>query len=63
MNDKIYGSLLAAALGDAMGAATETRSIEQIKEKFGGLVTEILPIPEDVFARGMPLGSVTDRTL
>ncbi|MDO5439123.1 MAG: ADP-ribosylglycohydrolase family protein [Erysipelotrichaceae bacterium] len=60
MNDKIYGSLLAAALGDAMGAATETRSIEQIKEKFGGLVTEILPIPEDVFARGMPLGSVTD---
>lgn len=60
MNDKIYGSLLGAAVGDAMGAATETRSLEQIKEKFGGLVKDFVEIPEDVFARGMPKGSVTD---
>ena len=32
--NKILGGLLAAAVGDAMGAATETRNTKQIKEKF-----------------------------
>ena len=60
MYDKILGGLLGAAIGDAMGAATETRSLEQIKEKFGGLVTDFIAPPEDVFAHGFPVGSVTD---
>ena len=32
MNKKILGCLLGAAVGDAMGAATETKSIRQIKK-------------------------------
>lgn len=58
--DRILGGLLAAALGDAMGSVTETRSNSQIREKFGGKVTELLKAPDDVFARDFPLGSVTD---
>ena len=58
--EKILGGLLGAAVGDAMGAPTETRSTSQIKEKFGGLVTTFLTPPDDVFARGFPAGSVTD---
>ena len=58
--DKILGGLLAAALGDAMGSVTETRSREQIIEKFGGKVTELMKAPDDVFARDFPMGSVTD---
>ncbi len=58
--DKILGSLLGAAIGDAMGAATETRSTEQIVERFGGKVTTILTPPDDVFAHGFAAGSVTD---
>lgn len=58
--EKILGCLLGAAVGDAMGAATETRSAGQIKEKFGGYVTGFIEPPDDVFARGLPAGSVTD---
>ena len=57
---KILGGLLGAAVGDAMGAATETRSTAQIIERFGGLVTEFITPPDDVFARGFEKGSVTD---
>lgn len=58
--NKILGGLLAAAVGDAMGAATETRNTQQIKDKFNGLVTDFVDIPNDVFARGCPKGCVTD---
>lgn len=57
---KILGSLLGAAAGDAMGAATETRTRRQIEERFGGYVTEFLTPPEDTFARGSRAGQVTD---
>lgn len=57
---KILGGLLGAAVGDAMGAPTETRSMSQIREKFGGYVTGFITPPDDVFARGLPAGSVTD---
>ena len=36
MYQKILGGLIGAAAGDAMGAATETRTRKQIEEKFGG---------------------------
>ncbi len=58
--NKILGGLLAGAVGDAMGAATETRNTQQIKERFNGLVTDLVEIPNDVFAHGFPKGSVTD---
>lgn len=60
MKEKILGSLLGAAIGDAMGAATELRTKEMIKERFGGTVSEIIPPPDDTFARGAKAGSVTD---
>jgi ADP-ribosylglycohydrolase len=58
--DKILGCLTGAAAGDAMGAATETRTRGQIGEKFGGYVRDFLPPPEDTFARGNEAGQVTD---
>ena len=60
MYKKILGCLLGAAAGDAMGAATETRTRQQIEETFGGYVTEFLTPPGDTFARGSRAGQVTD---
>ena len=60
MNEKILGGLLGAAIGDALGAATETRSTAQIIDHFGDLVRDFVEIPEDVFAAGFSKGSVTD---
>ena len=45
-SNKILGCLTGAAVGDAMGAATELRTKEMIKEKFGGKVTTILNPPD-----------------
>ena len=60
MNQKILGSILGAAVGDAMGAATETKSARQIQKIFGGRVEEFKTLPEDVLARGRKAGQVTD---
>jgi len=60
MRDKILGCLLGAAVGDAMGAATELRSEQQILGYFGGKVTDFQKPPEDTFARGREAGQVTD---
>ena len=57
---KILGGLLGAAVGDAMGSPTETRSTAQIIKKFGGMVDTFLTPPDDVFARGFEKGSVSD---
>ncbi|HHY42189.1 MAG TPA: hypothetical protein GX514_05010 [Thermoanaerobacterales bacterium] len=58
--DKILGAFLGAAVGDAMGAATEMRTTEQIIEYFGGPVREFKEPPADTFARGRKPGQVTD---
>ena len=50
--DRILGGLLGGAIGDAMGSATETRSRQQIIERFGGPVTDLITPPDDVFASG-----------
>ncbi len=60
LQNKILGSLLGAAIGDAMGAATELRPKTLIKERFGGEVRDIITPPDDTFSRGAPAGSVTD---
>lgn len=57
---KVLGSIVGAAVGDAMGAATETRSAEIIKEDFNGYVEDIVTPPDDCFARGREAGVVTD---
>lgn len=57
---KILGSLLGAAVGDAMGAITETRTTTLIKKQFGGLVTDFVDPPCDNLARGTKAGIVTD---
>lgn len=60
MNQKILGCILGAAAGDAMGAATETKSARQIQETFGGRVEEFKIPPDDVLAHGRKAGQVTD---
>lgn len=58
--NKILGSILGAAVGDAMGAVTETRTTQMIKQRFGGFVEDLVPPPDDCFVRGRGAGSVTD---
>lgn len=60
VKDKLLGSIYGAALGDAMGALTETRSAERIKEDFGGFVETLFLPPADCFAHDLPVGAVTD---
>ena len=60
MYNKILGCLIGAAAGDAMGAATEARSSNQIIETFGGKVTEFIPPPDDTFGAGNQAGGFTD---
>ena len=56
---KVLGCILGAAVGDAMGAATETRSAEMIKEDFKGYVETIIKPGPNCFARGCEAGTVT----
>jgi ADP-ribosylglycohydrolase len=58
--DKYLGNLIGAAAGDAMGAATEMRTMAQIAEKFGGYVRDFFAPPEDTFGHGNKRGQVTD---
>ena len=58
--EKILGCLIGGAAGDAMGAATEIRTREQIKDFFGSYVTEFLTPPDDTFARGCSKAQITD---
>lgn len=58
--NKILGSLLGAAVGDAMGAVTETRTSWMIRRDFGGYVEDLVTPPADCFVRGREAGSVTD---
>ncbi len=58
--DKILGGLLGAAIGDAIGASTETRTIDLIRGRFGGFVTDFVEKPSDNLSRGTVPGYVTD---
>ena len=51
MEKRILGSLLASAVGDAMGAATELRTKEMIRQRFGGTVRDIVTPPDDTLDR------------
>lgn len=58
--DKITGCLAGAAFGDAMGAATELRTISQIQRDFGGWVTTFIKPPQDTFGRCNQAAQCTD---
>lgn len=60
IHQKIMGCLVGAAAGDALGAATEMRTHEQIIEYFNGQVRDFVRPPNDTFARGAHAGEVTD---
>ena len=60
INDKVFGGIMAALIGDAMGGPTEMRTRDQIIEFFGGYVKEFIDPPNDVFAKGRLPGQVTD---
>ena len=60
LESKVLGSLVGASAGDAMGATTELRTIEQIKADFDGWVTSFVAPPQDTFGRCNDAGMVTD---
>ena len=60
MFDRILGGLIGAGAGDAMGAATEARTTEQIIEYFGHEVTDFEKPPMDTFGAGNEPGQLTD---
>lgn len=57
---RILGSILGAAVGDAMGAATETKNTDMILQQYGDYVRELMPGQDGTFAAGCPRGLVTD---
>lgn len=68
--DKVAGCLVSAAVGDALGGATETYLPHEIRERWGGWVEGIVPPYNPDWATRKPLapfhkgdGHVTDDTL
>jgi ADP-ribosylglycohydrolase len=68
--DKSIGCLVGAAVGDALGGATETALPEEIRARFGGWVEGIVPPYHADWATARPLapyhkgdGHITDDTL
>ena len=43
LEDKFAGCLIGGAIGDGLGTATEGRTPEQIRERFGGRVVDFMP--------------------
>lgn len=60
LGNQVLGGLMGAALGDALGAATEQHQIDEIIEEHGGLLRELVPPPIDTFSESEIAGLVTD---
>lgn len=61
LEDRIHASLATAAIGDALGAPTEQRSIREIRALFGGRVETFFEPPQDSpYAKGRRAGQITD---
>ncbi len=60
IGSKIKGCLLAAALGDAMGAATELLARHEIVQRYGGLLRVLTRSPEPGAASQGSVGEITD---
>ncbi|HEY2674338.1 MAG TPA: ADP-ribosylglycohydrolase family protein [Rugosimonospora sp.] len=70
LEDRAIGALAGAAVGDALGGATEGRSPEQIKARYGGAVTGIVEPFQPDWRTYRPIapyhkgdGHITDDTL
>ncbi|WP_029138364.1 ADP-ribosylglycohydrolase family protein [Nakamurella lactea] len=70
LQDKAIGTLMAAAVGDAIGGATEGRSAEEIRERYDGPVEGIVDYFMTDWRTAKPMspyfkgdGHVTDDTL
>lgn len=70
LQDKAVGALVGAAVGDALGGATEGWTTEQIRARWGGYVTGIVPPYDEDWRRARPIapyhkgdGHITDDTL
>ncbi|MCG6927280.1 MAG: ADP-ribosylglycohydrolase family protein [Acidobacteria bacterium] len=66
LHDKVLGSLVGSAIGDAMGAPTEMWSRDQIQAEYGfvrDLHTAVRPpSPEGTWTMNVPAGATTDDT-
>jgi ADP-ribosylglycohydrolase len=62
LHDHILGSLATAALGDAMGAATEQHEIAEIIAIHGGLLRTLIAPSDQTFSAGNLPGQITDDT-
>ena len=60
LGNYVLGGLMGAALGDALGAATEQHQIDEIIAAHGGLLRELVPPPIDTFSESYIAGLVTD---
>jgi ADP-ribosylglycohydrolase len=60
LKNYILGGLMGAALGDAMGAATEQHQIDEIIQEHGGLLRKLIAPPVDTFSHSDTAGLVTD---
>lgn len=60
LQNHVLGGLMGAALGDALGAATEQHQIDEIIAQHGGLLRELIPPPVDTFSHSDTAGLVTD---
>ena len=57
--DKILGTLSGAAIGNAMGAATDSRTVDMILRDFGGFVRDLRDCPIDSYSAGAKAGHIT----
>lgn len=60
LREHILGGLMGAALGDALGAATEQHHIDEIIAEHGGLLRRLIAPPIDTFSHSDTAGLVTD---
>ena len=60
LGNHVLGGLMGAALGDALGAATEQHQIDEIIAEHGGLLRELISPPIDTFSHSDTAGLVTD---
>jgi len=60
LRNHIFGSLATAALGDALGAATEQHTTDEIVAKYGGLLRELHAPSDKTFSTGNLPGQITD---
>ena len=70
LGDKAIGCLVGAGVGDALGGATEGWTPEQIRERYGGYVTGVVPPYHADWREARPIapyhkgdGHITDDTL